>query len=89
MNINLTALRCTASHFYYVWCDGSNTTRYILCEDGTSYLTSMKTCGLHDDIDVAFVHVTCNNCYIGVVVRMSTLDTNVDGSILSINMFSP
>ena len=26
---------------------------------------------------------------IGVVVRMSTLDTNVDGSILSINMFSP
>ena len=26
---------------------------------------------------------------IGVVVRMSTLDTNVDGSILRINMFSP
>ena len=24
-----------------------------------------------------------------LVVRMSTLDTNVDGSILSINMFSP
>ena len=26
---------------------------------------------------------------IGVAVRMSTLDTNVDGSIPSINMFSP
>ena len=26
---------------------------------------------------------------IGVVVRMSILDTNVDGSIPSINMFSP
>ena len=25
----------------------------------------------------------------GVVVRMSILDTKVDGSILSINMFSP
>ena len=26
---------------------------------------------------------------VGVVVRMSTLDTKVDGSIPSINMFSP
>ena len=33
----------------------------------------------------------CRRCsmFIGVVVRMSILDTKVDGSIPSINMFSP
>ena len=37
-----------------------------------------------------FLHlITEYNWTIGVVVRMSILDTKVDGSIPSINMFSP
>ena len=41
-----------------------------------------------------FVFMLCrglltHSLFIGVAVRMSILDTNVDGSIPSINMFSP